>query len=119
MSTSTSSWTCRKHVQSVVFIETARNPRGFQAALAKANAKRIPIIALKVGRTEKAAQLAVSHSGAMAGDDATYDALFDRYGVQRVRDMDEFATALIMFSELHPVGPADWCPCMTPVASGN
>ena len=77
-----------------LFIETARNPGGFAAALAKAAERRIPIVALKVGRTEKSAALAVSHSGAMAGDDATYEALFDRYGVQRARDQDEFtATA--------------------------
>lgn len=88
-----------------LFVETARNPDGFRAALQKAAERRIPIVALKVGRTERAAQLTVSHSGAIAGDDATYDALFDRYGVQRVRDMDELATALILFAELHPVGP--------------
>lgn len=87
-----------------LFIETARNPDGFRAALAKAVQRRIPVVALKVGRTEKSAQLAVSHSGAMAGDDATYEALFDRYGVQRARDQDEFATMLIMFAELHPTG---------------
>jgi acyl-CoA synthetase (NDP forming) len=86
-----------------LFIETARNPQGFCDALQKANDRKIPIVALKVGRTEKSAQLTVSHSGAMAGDDATYDALFDRYGVQRVRDMDELATALILFAEMHPV----------------
>ncbi len=88
-----------------LFIETARNPHAFRAALEKAVRKKIPIVALKVGRTETSAQLAVSHSGAMAGDDATYEALFDRYGVQRARDQDEFATMLILFAELHPVGP--------------
>ncbi|MGI9236624.1 MAG: acetate--CoA ligase family protein [Woeseiaceae bacterium] len=87
-----------------LFIETARNPDGFRAALSKAAQRRIPVVALKVGRTEASAQLAVSHSGAMAGDDATYEALFDRYGVQRARDQDEFTTMLIMFAELHPVG---------------
>jgi len=88
-----------------LFIETARNPAGFRAALEKANRKRIPVVALKVGRTRKSAQLAISHSGAMAGDDATYDALFDRYGVHRVTDMDELATALILFAQLYPLGP--------------
>lgn len=88
-----------------LFIETARNPDGFRAALEKAHTKRIPVVALKVGRTERAAQLTVSHSGAMAGVDATYEALFDRYGVQRARDMDELADTLIVFSELHPAGP--------------
>jgi acyl-CoA synthetase (NDP forming) len=87
-----------------LFLETARNPEGFRAALDKAAQKRIPVVALKVGRTEEAARLTVSHSGAMAGDDATYEALFDRYGVQRVRDMDELATTLIMFSQLHSAG---------------
>jgi acyl-CoA synthetase (NDP forming) len=82
-----------------LFVETARNPAGFRAALEKAVQRRIPIVAIKVGRTEKSAQLAVSHSGAIAGDDAAYDALFDHYGVQRVRDMDEMATALILFAE--------------------
>lgn len=87
-----------------LFIETTRNPVGLRAALDKAKQRRIPIVAIKVGKTEESARLAVSHSGAMAGDDAAYAAVFDRYGVQRVRDMDELATALIMFAELHPVG---------------
>lgn len=87
-----------------LFVETARNPDGFRAALAKAAHRGIPIVALKVGCTARSAELAVSHSGAMAGDDATYEALFDRYGVQRARDQDEFTTMLIMFAELHPVG---------------
>ena len=87
-----------------LFIETARKPQGFIAALEKAVRRKIPIVALKVGRTDEAARLTVSHSGSMAGDDAAYDALFDKFGVQRVRDMDELATTLILFAELQPVG---------------
>jgi acetate---CoA ligase (ADP-forming) len=88
-----------------LFIETARNPAGFRAALQKACERNIPVVALKVGRTEQAAKLTVSHSGAMAGDSATYDALFARYGVHQVRDMDELATVLILLAAMHPVGP--------------
>ena len=87
-----------------LFIETARNPHGFRAALEKAVAKQIPVVAIKTGRTAESAHLTVSHSGAIAGDDAAYDALFDHYGVQRVRDMDELATTLILFGELPRVG---------------
>ena len=87
-----------------LFVETARNPEGFRAALEKAHEKQVPVVAIKVGRTQKSAELAISHSGAMAGDDAAYDALFDRYGVHRVGDMDEMATALILFAELSPLG---------------
>ncbi len=88
-----------------LFVETARNPAAFRSALEKAAQKRVPVVALKVGRTERAAELTVSHSGAMAGIDATYQALFDRYGVHRVKDMDEFTTAMILFAELSPIGP--------------
>ena len=87
-----------------LFIETARKPEGFQTALAKAARRKIPVVALKTGRTDTSARLTVSHSGAMAGDDATYDALFERYGVQRARDQDEWTTMLVLFAQLHPVG---------------
>jgi acyl-CoA synthetase (NDP forming) len=87
-----------------LFVETVRNPRGFIAALEKARARAIPVVAVKVGRTQLAARLAVSHSGALAGNDAAFDALCERYGIQRVGDMDELATALIMFAQPHPVG---------------
>ncbi len=87
-----------------LFMETARNPEGLVAAFAKAQERRIPVVALKVGRTELSAQLTVSHSGAIAGQDGVYDAVFDRHGVHRVRDMDELATTLILFAQPHPLG---------------
>jgi acyl-CoA synthetase (NDP forming) len=87
-----------------LFMETARNPLGLRRALEKAQQRRIPVVALKVGRTELSAKLTVSHSGAIAGDDAVYQALFDRHGVHRVDNMDELATAMIMFAQPHPVG---------------
>ena len=86
-----------------LFMETARNPAGLITAFEQANAKGIPVVVLKVGRTELAARLAVSHSGAIAGRDDAYQALFDRYGVQRVQDMDELATTMMMFAQPHPV----------------
>lgn len=86
-----------------LFMETIREPEAMIAVLKKANERRIPVVAIKVGRTELSAHLAVSHSGALAGRDVAYQAIFDRYGVQRVDDMDEFATALIMFAQPHPV----------------
>jgi acyl-CoA synthetase (NDP forming) len=86
-----------------LFMETARRPDGLAAAFAKANRKGIPVVVLKVGRTEFSARLTVSHSGAIAGRDDAYQAVFDRYGVQRVKDMDELATTLMMFAQPHPV----------------
>jgi acyl-CoA synthetase (NDP forming) len=86
-----------------LFLETSRYPDKLVQAFKKAYQRNIPIIVLKVGRTDLAAELAVSHSGALAGSDQCYSALFDRYGVQRVDDMDQLATTLVMFAQPHPV----------------
>ena len=86
-----------------LFMETARNPQGLIRAFEKAQRRRIPIVALKVGRTELSAKLTVSHSGAIAGVDAVYEAMFRKYGIQRVADMEQLRTALIMFAQPHPV----------------
>ncbi len=87
-----------------MFMETSRQPEKFIAALKKAQAKGIPIVVVKVGRTALAAKMAVSHSGALAGSDDSYNAIFERYGVQRVDDMDQLATALIMFAQPSALG---------------
>lgn len=88
-----------------LFLETSRHPRRFIAALEKARRRRIPVVVLKVGRTELAARLAVSHSGAMVGSDAVFEALFRRYGVQRVGDMAQLASTLMLFAQPHPLPP--------------
>ena len=90
-----------------LFMETSRHPQQLIAAFKKAAEKQIPIVVLKVGSTALSAQMALSHTGALAGSDAAYGALFERYGVQRVADMDQLATALIMFSQTQPMGDGD------------
>lgn len=80
-----------------LFLETVRNPQGFVAALEKARTRGIPVVAIKVGRTEESAKLAVSHSGAIAGNDAAYRALFDRTGVVRVQNSHEMMATLLYF----------------------
>mgnify|MGYP001577361281 CR=1 FL=1 len=87
-----------------LFLETSRQPQEFIAALEKARERQIPIVAIKVGRSALAAALAVSHSGALAGSDASYQAVFERYGVQRVEDMAQLAATLMLFAQPHPVG---------------
>ncbi len=69
-----------------LFLETARDPDGLRAALDKAAKRGVPVVALKVGRTEAAAAAALTHTGALAGSDLAYEALFDRYGVDPRRD---------------------------------
>jgi len=87
-----------------LFLETVRDPAGFVAALEKARQRDIPIVVLKVGRTAESAALALSHSGALAGNHAAYQALFDRYGVIEVDDLDGLANCLLFFSQPRRVG---------------
>lgn len=81
-----------------LFLETVRDPAAFKASLAKAQARGVPVVALKVGRTAESAALAVSHSGAIAGNHAAYQALFEHYGVIEVANMDELVNAIHLFS---------------------
>ena len=74
-----------------LFLETVRDPAAFRAALAKAAARAIPVVALKVGRGRAARAMVAAHSGALAGEDGAYQALFDAYGVARVATLDELA----------------------------
>lgn len=88
-----------------LFLETAREPEEFVRVLAKADRLGIPVIALKVGRTEMSAAFAASHSGAIAGDDAAYEALFAKYGVMAVETLDDLAANLLLFSAGRPAAP--------------
>jgi acyl-CoA synthetase (NDP forming) len=66
-----------------LYLEALRKPRQFrQAALRAAQAGK-PIVAFKVGRSESGAQSANSHTGALAGSDDVYDALFKQLGIIR------------------------------------
>lgn len=77
-----------------LFLETVRDPATFRKALAEAARRDVPVVALKVGRSEQGARLAQAHSGALAGKDAAYDALFAHYGVRRVISLDELMDTL-------------------------
>ena len=81
-----------------LFLETVRNVADFIAALRKAQNKKIPIVITKLGRTEKSAALAVSHSGAIAGDHDAFVALCNRYGVILTNDIDEMITTAMLLA---------------------
>lgn len=72
-----------------LYIETVRHPQKFRAACLKAAAAGKPVVAFKVGRSEAGARAAVSHTGAMAGSDRMYDALFEQTGVIRAHQFSD------------------------------
>jgi len=79
-----------------LFLETVRDPPAFVAALEKANAKNIPVVILKIGKSPLGAAMALTHTGAIAGNHAVFQALFKRYGVIEVDDFDEMASILML-----------------------
>ena len=82
-----------------LYIETVTEPRKFMSA-ARAFTRSKPIIVYKAGRFAASAKAAVSHTGAMAGEDAVYDAAFRRAGLVRVeRIEDVFASAELLARE--------------------
>ncbi|MGA2320529.1 MAG: GNAT family N-acetyltransferase [Solirubrobacteraceae bacterium] len=83
----------------ILYVESVTDARKFMSA-ARAAARSKPIIVYKAGRFAASAKAAVSHTGAMAGEDAVYDAAFRRAGLVRVeRIEDVFATAELLARE--------------------
>lgn len=73
----------------MAYVEGARDGERFRRALALAQARRKPVIMMKVGRSEVGAKAASSHTASLAGSDAIYDALFRQYGVHRAATTEE------------------------------
>lgn len=72
----------------VLYIESLANARKFMSA-ARAFTQRKPIVVYKAGRFGASAAAAASHTGAMAGLDAAYEAAFQRAAIVRVFDSDQ------------------------------
>ncbi len=89
----------------ILYIESIQNPRKFMTA-ARAFARKKPIIVYKAGRFPESAQVAASHTGAMASEDAVYDAAFQRAGLARVYEIgDIFSVAEMIGRGKFPQGP--------------
>jgi len=88
----------------MLYMEGIGNARKFMSA-ARGFARNKPIIILKPGRFTESAKAAMSHTGAMAGDDQVYDAAFKRAGVIRIKGIEDlFNTAEVLHSKNLPKG---------------
>jgi acetyltransferase len=81
----------------LLYVESISAARKFMSA-ARATARTKPVIVVKSGRTAAAARAAQSHSGALAGSDAVYDAAFGRAGILRVDTLRELFDAAEILS---------------------
>lgn len=92
--------------QIVLFIEGIRRPKAFMEAAARALEAGKPVIAIKTGATEGSAQAAASHTGAIAGDYATYLAMCERYGIINCDQLDDLVEVTLAFqTDRRPKGP--------------
>ena len=86
-----------------IYIEGIRDVARFSRMAARAAEKRKPVVVIKVGRSEKAAEVARGHTSSLAGTPALYDALFERLGVVRVDTLSQFVESLKLLSILGPL----------------
>ena len=76
----------------LLYIESIEAPRKFMSA-ARAAARNKPVIVVKAGRAGHGVQAAASHTGALAGSDAVFDAAIRRAGMLRVDTLQELFMA--------------------------
>ena len=85
----------------LLYVEAIGDARKFMSA-ARAAARVKPVIVIKSGRHPRAASAAATHTGAMAGSDAVYEAAFRRSGLLRVRDVNELFDAAEALGRVRP-----------------
>ena len=88
----------------ILYMESLTNARAFMTA-ARAFARTKPIVAFKAGRFAESAKAAASHTGALASEDAVFEAAFERAGIVRVIEIDEiFDCAELVGRHTAPAG---------------
>jgi acetyltransferase len=85
----------------LLYIESVHDARKFMSA-ARAAARVKPVVVIKAGRHAQGAVAARTHTGALAGSDAVYDAAFRRAGMLRVLDLDELFAAAATLGRVSP-----------------
>jgi acetyltransferase len=88
-----------------LLVEGLRRPRRFLALAALALERRKPLVVLKLGRTPAATELALAHTGQLAGSIAAYRAAFRQHGVVEAAGIDELVDTTALFARaLVPAG---------------
>lgn len=85
----------------ILYIESITEAREFMSA-ARAFARTKPIVAYKAGRFAESAQAAASHTGAMAGVDAVYEAAFNRAGIERIFNIEDMFDCAELIARQQP-----------------
>lgn len=98
-----------------VFVEGFRRPAKLREVAALARARRKPIVALKVGRSENARQAMLAHTGSLAGTPEIVEALLRQSGIVQVASLNEMLDTVTLLAAARRVPPSRW---RTVVVSG-
>ncbi|MFG2139435.1 acetate--CoA ligase family protein [Streptomyces sp. NPDC048650] len=84
------------------YIEGLKDGRSFLLAADRAARNKVPVVAVKVGRTETGARTAASHTGKLTGADGVVDAAMRQFGVIRVDGLDELQDTAALLARAKP-----------------
>ncbi|MEW1832799.1 acetate--CoA ligase family protein [Streptomyces sp. NPDC088196] len=84
------------------YVEGLKDGRSFLLAADRAARRQVPVVAVKVGRTETGARTAASHTGKLTGADTVVDAAMRQYGVIRVDGLDELQDTAALLARAKP-----------------
>jgi acetyltransferase len=86
----------------LMYVESVKHARKFLSA-ARAAARNKPVLLVKAGRAPEGARAAASHTGALAGSDAVFDAAVRRAGMLRVLTLEDLFDAAETLARAHPL----------------
>jgi acyl-CoA synthetase (NDP forming) len=81
----------------LLYLESVSDAAALAEMARIAHERRLPIVALKAGRTPAGQEAARSHTGALANEDRVVDAFFEQHGIWRARDMGELVHATDLY----------------------
>ncbi|UYQ62772.1 acetate--CoA ligase family protein [Streptomyces peucetius] len=84
------------------YVEGLKNGRSFLLAADRAARRGVPVVAVKVGRTDTGARTAASHTGKLTGSDQVVDAAMRQFGVIRVDGLDELQDTAALLARARP-----------------
>ena len=84
-------------------IEGIRDGAAFRAAARKAFERRKPVLVLKSGSSRQGATAAAPHTGALAGEDEAYDAIFRQYNICRSDTAASMAQRMLVIARTKPI----------------
>ncbi|WP_208738552.1 acetate--CoA ligase family protein [Bradyrhizobium vignae] len=87
----------------LLFLESLRHAEDLRSFAVEAARRKKPVVAYKLGRSEQAAELALSHTGALAGEDDIAAAFLADCGIARVNNFETLIEALPLLNRI-PIG---------------